>query len=61
MLTESFTCRDVIDTTPADGNVYKMLLGSVNDWFHGDRDEDTDKDDEPSEAGLAFANLTIRR
>ncbi|KAL8726824.1 MAG: hypothetical protein Q9166_006440 [cf. Caloplaca sp. 2 TL-2023] len=28
---------DVIDTTPADGNVWKMLFGAVNDWFDGDR------------------------
>ncbi|KAL8691019.1 MAG: hypothetical protein Q9218_003673 [Villophora microphyllina] len=27
---------DVIDTTPADGNVWKMLLGAVNDWFDDD-------------------------
>ena len=38
-----------------------MLLGPVNDWFDGDRDEDTDEDDQPSEVGLAFANLAIRR
>ena len=28
--------RDVIDTTPADGNVWKMLLGPINDWFDDD-------------------------
>ena len=28
--------RDIIDTTPADGNVWKMLLGAVNDWFDDD-------------------------
>ncbi|KAL8706255.1 MAG: hypothetical protein Q9201_000692 [Fulgogasparrea decipioides] len=28
---------DVIDTTSADGNVWKMLFGPVNDWFDGDR------------------------
>ena len=28
--------RDIIDTTPADGNVYKMLLGAVSEWFGDD-------------------------
>ena len=28
--------RDIVDTEPADGNVYKMILGSINPWFDGD-------------------------
>ena len=28
--------RDLVDTTPADGNVYKMLLGALNEWFDDD-------------------------
>ncbi|KAL8859794.1 MAG: hypothetical protein Q9178_003626 [Gyalolechia marmorata] len=39
---------DVIDTTSADGNVWKMLLGAVNDWYDDDGDsgdEDDDDDD----------------
>ncbi|KAL8865807.1 MAG: hypothetical protein Q9174_006683 [Haloplaca sp. 1 TL-2023] len=35
---------DVVDTTSADGNVWKMLLGAVNDWY--DNDGDSDDDDE---------------
>ena len=35
--------RDVIDTTPANGSVWKMLLGPVNDTFD---DDPTDEDDE---------------
>lgn len=33
--------RDVIDHTPANGSVWKMLLGAVNDTFDDDsNDED---------------------
>ena len=39
--------RDVADTTSADGNIWKMLLGAVNDWFDDDHDEETDEEDEP--------------
>ncbi|KAG8532872.1 uncharacterized protein KY384_002750 [Bacidia gigantensis] len=28
---------DIIDTTPATGNVWKMLLGAINDWFDNDK------------------------
>lgn len=28
--------RDICDTTPSDGNVWKMLLGSINDEWDGD-------------------------
>lgn len=28
--------RDIVDTEPADGNVWKMLFGPINDWFDGD-------------------------
>jgi hypothetical protein len=34
------THRDIVDAEPADGNVWKMLLGAVNKWFDGDKDED---------------------
>ncbi|KAL8696543.1 MAG: hypothetical protein Q9224_002741 [Gallowayella concinna] len=37
--------RDVIDTTSADGNVWKMLLGAVNDWYDNDGDSDDDAKD----------------
>ncbi|KAL8787452.1 MAG: hypothetical protein Q9213_002229 [Squamulea squamosa] len=33
---------DVVDTTSADGNVWKMLLGAVNDWYDNDVDSDDD-------------------
>lgn len=39
--------RDIIDTTPADGNVWKMLLGAVNDWFDDDHDRYTNGDNRP--------------
>jgi hypothetical protein len=29
--------RDICDTTPADGNVWKMLLGSINDYWDDDK------------------------
>ena len=32
---------DIVDTTPADGNIWKMLLGSINDWADDD-DEDAE-------------------
>lgn len=28
--------RDIVDTEPYNGNVWKMLLGSVNDWLDDD-------------------------
>ncbi len=28
--------RDVVDTEPSNGNVWKMLLGAVNEWFDDD-------------------------
>ncbi|KAL9033583.1 MAG: hypothetical protein Q9180_005869, partial [Flavoplaca navasiana] len=36
---------DVVDTTSADGNVWKMLLGAVNDWYDNDGDSDDDDED----------------
>lgn len=27
--------RDIVDTEPSVGNVWKMLLGAVNAWFDG--------------------------
>lgn len=32
--------RDIVDAEPADGNVWKMLLGSLDKWFDGDKDGD---------------------
>lgn len=28
--------RDIVDNEPSDGNVLKMLLGSINPWLDGD-------------------------
>lgn len=28
--------RDIVDHTYWDGNVWKMLLGAVNDWYDDD-------------------------
>ena len=33
---------DIIDTEPANGNVWKMLLGAVNHWFDDNPDDDGD-------------------
>ena len=46
ILTGTSASRDTIDTTSADGNVWKMLLGAVNDWYDNDPDEDIDDEDE---------------
>lgn len=35
--TVNFDIRDIVDTEPWNGNVYKMLLGSVNKRFDDDR------------------------
>ncbi len=32
--------QDICDTTSADGNVWKMLLGSINSTWDGDSDDD---------------------
>jgi hypothetical protein len=39
------TCgnRDVVDTTPSTGNVWKMLLGAINATYDGDFMEDLDE------------------
>ena len=37
---------DIVDTEPANGNVWKMLLGAINHWFDGDDDDDGDDNDE---------------
>ena len=48
LATKTFTdiiYRDVIDTTPANGSVWKMLLGAVNDTFDDDpNDEDSENE-----------------
>ena len=42
--------RDIVDTTSAEGNVWKMLLGAVNYWFDDDDDDDDgDLNEENSE------------
>ena len=46
ILTGTSAYRDAIDTTSADGNVWKMLLGAVNDWYDNDPYEDIDDEDE---------------
>ena len=45
-LTAASIYRDVVDTTSADGNVWKMLLGAVNDWYDNDHDGDGDDEDD---------------
>ena len=46
MLTGTCAGRDTIDTTSANGNVWKMLLGAVNDWYDNDQCGDTDDEDQ---------------
>ena len=49
LTTKTFTdiiYRDVIDHTPANGSVWKMLLGAVNETF------DDDPNDEDNENGI---------
>ena len=36
--------RDIVDTEPYDGNVWKMLLGAINKWFDDDPKEDGKND-----------------
>lgn len=39
-LKEEFNLKwDIVDTEPADGNILKMLLGAINKWFDGDKDQ----------------------
>ena len=33
---------DIVDTEPASGNLWKMLLGPINHWFDGDEIEGND-------------------
>lgn len=43
---------DIVDVTPTSGNVWKMLLGAVNEWFSDDDSndhEDTPREDHSSE------------
>ena len=30
--------RDIVDTTPWNGNIWKQLLGAVNSWYDDDPD-----------------------
>jgi hypothetical protein len=43
----TFRHRDIVDTEPATGNVWKMLLGNFVDEFDhaGDEDSDTAEDE----------------
>lgn len=53
---------NIVDTTPANGNVWKMLLGSINPWFDADYDsEDTESGykGEPDVVGLGFASVDV--
>ncbi|KAL9607532.1 MAG: hypothetical protein Q9167_007563 [Letrouitia subvulpina] len=54
---------NLVDTTPANGNVWKMLLGSVNPWFDADYNfEDTESSykEEPDMVGLGIASAEPR-
>ncbi|KAL8963800.1 MAG: hypothetical protein Q9183_004945, partial [Haloplaca sp. 2 TL-2023] len=51
--------NDAVDTTPASGNVWKMLMGAVNDWYDDDEgsddDENGDDDDDDDVDAHAMA------
>ena len=49
--------RDVVDTTPANGSVWKMLLGAVNDTY--DDDSNDEENENPNE--MPLPNPTRRR
>jgi hypothetical protein len=34
--------KDIVDTEPSYGNVWKMLLGTIDPWFDGDDGDDDD-------------------
>lgn len=36
--------RDIVDTEPANGNVYKMILGAINPWFDDDAEMNDDNE-----------------
>jgi len=38
-------CRDIVDTEPSTGDVWKMLLGAINPRFDDDDEEDDDEMD----------------
>jgi len=38
--------RDICDTTPADGNVWKMMLGSIDSAWDDDAEDDADDTDD---------------
>jgi hypothetical protein len=56
--------RDIVDTEPSNGNIYKMLLGSVVDVWDAKNDEETveddDFDDDLSPTGFRSLGYPIR-
>ncbi|KAH7409344.1 kinase-like domain-containing protein [Cadophora sp. MPI-SDFR-AT-0126] len=42
----SDTQLDIVDTEPSNGNVWKMLLGSIDPYFDNSDDDDDDDDDD---------------
>lgn len=53
------THRDVIDTTPANGNVWKMLLGPVNDTYDDDPSDEEDFKENKMPHGHRINNATL--
>lgn len=54
MTDDNFSNRDLVDTTPADGNVWKMLLGPLNPWFDNDTEEEDDDEDDDDYADRRY-------
>lgn len=53
------TRRDIIDTTPANGSVWKMLLGAVNDTFNDDPNDEENEDENEMPHGYRNNNATL--
>ena len=53
------THRDIIDTTPANGSVWKMLLGAVNDTFDDDPNDEENGDENEMPHGYRNNNATL--
>ena len=54
--------RDTVDVERFDGNVWKMILGSVNPWFDNDESDDEESDDEREEKAFeATGDFTLRK
>ena len=54
-------CRDIVDTEPANGNVWKMLLGAIMEWFDNDAPMDEIPTSPPSSSAQSAKRLSSPR